>query len=76
MRFCCEFCGEVRFFLDKASFRSADYKHSESYISVGQTHNICMRACADCMTVHSARQNIINKDYGSRGENGQSMNCL
>ena len=76
IRFCCEFCGEARFFLEKASFRSADYKHSVSYNSVGQTHDICIMACADCMMVHSARKNIINKDYGSRGEDSQSMNCL
>ena len=68
MRFCCEFCGDVRFFLEKASFRSADYEH---------THNICIMARADCMMVHSARKNIIGRDYGSRsGENSQSMNYL
>ena len=61
-------CGEARFFLEKASFRSADYKHSVSYNSVGQTHDICIMACADCMMVHSARKNIINKDYGSEIE--------
>ena len=76
MRFCCEFCGEARFFLDKASFQSADYKHSERYRSVGQTHDIFFMACADCMMVHSARKNIISKDYGSRAENSQSMNYL
>ena len=30
----------------------------------------------DCMMVHSAIKNIINKDYGSRDENSQSMNYL
>ena len=65
IRFCCEFCGEARFFLEKASFRSADYKHSLSYSSVEQTRDICIMACADCMMVHSARKKH-HKDYGSR----------
>ena len=36
--------------------------------------NICIMARADCMMVHSARKNIVNKVYGSRGENSLSIN--